>query len=150
MSENKTKETLIQAVKITGSVVIVVLGYLLVQSYVLERYEMLSDEKMDRALESQGVCEQMQEYALESLSFHKTSKYELVYTNGVKKEGMLNVLGAITFRNVDLDQEFFKIISEGTGCRAEFLELYKKYEISESAGFIKQDFEAVIKKLEKN
>jgi len=141
------KNMLAQAGKVLAVLAIVVLGYVFVQNYLFDRYDMLQDVNMDRELANKGVCEKMQKYSLKSVSFHKTTKYEIIYADGKEASGMLDVMGAITFRNIDPDQEFFRVVLDDKGCQTEFLELYMKYDIAESADFISNDFNRVVEKI---
>ena len=144
MSQSHKSTFIRQFLKLIAFGSLVFMGYLIMQDFVLDKYRFVENEKLNSELVKKGVCDTMFEMQLHSVILKKTSEYIAVYNDERESEGMLSVLGAITFRNTDPQQAYFEITANGKECRASFMDLYEKYEVSEIASMITTDFEHII------
>ena len=126
---------------------LVVVLYWFMQVFVFNKYGFVHNEKIDSELSKQGVCDSMHEHGLQSVLLKKTSEYKVIYDEGREVEGMLSVMGAVTFRNTNPQQAYFEIKSNAKKCEAWFIDLYEKYPVAEAASFMAKDYEHIIESI---
>jgi len=126
---------------------LVVTLYWFMQSFIFGKYGFIHNENIDSQLEKQGVCRSMREKKLYSVLLKKTSEYKVVYDDGRQTEGMLSVMGAVSFRNTNPQEVYFEIISQGNICKAGFIDLYEKYSVEEAVSLMAKDYQNILESI---